>query len=289
MKKCLICNSTNVTLSNRLPYFDVMKCLNCEVLFTNKFPTSKKIIDIYSENYYSPWTDSAGTIPKSVELMKKKTFKAYLNLLPRYIKLKRKKLLDIGCATGFLLETAREKGCDCWGVELNPFGAKESSKKFPKKIFNGILENSKFKNDFFDIVTMIDLIEHTQNPLAVMKEVRRITKKGGYVLMVTPNVGGMWAKVLGKKWTNFKEEHLFYFKENSLKYMINKSGFKFVFGEAVTKTLTLRYIWKQLDTYKTPILTTATKLFKFFPSFVLDFPFPIKTGDYLAIITTDKK
>ncbi len=284
MKKCLICNSASITLSNRLTYFDVMKCANCEVLFANEFPTSKKIMNIYSVNYYSPWTDSAGTIPMSVELMKKKTFRAYLNLLPKYIKLKGKKLLDIGCATGFLLETAKEKGCDCWGVELNPFGAKESSKKFPRRIFNGILEKSKFKDGFFDIITMVDLIEHTQNPLAVMKEVLRITKKGGYVLMVTPNVGGMWAKVLGKKWTNFKEEHLFYFKETSLRYMINKSGFNFIFGKPVTKTLTLRYICNQLYTYKTPFLSTVVKLLRFFPNFVLDFPFPIKTGDYLILI-----
>ena len=283
MKKCNICGSEQLTIQNKLPYFNVLKCRGCGVQFADKFPIEKKIKNIYSKKYYNAWTDKTGEIPKSVEIMKKNTFRRYLNLLSKYISFKGKNLLDIGCATGFFLEEACDLRCRCWGVELNPFGAKESLKKFPKKIFNGILEKSKYQNNFFDVITLVDLIEHTKDPLTVIGEVRRIVKKNGYILIVTPNTGGMWARVLGKKWTNYKEEHLYYFNEKSLKCVLKISGLKFVYGEAVMKTLTLRYICGQLETYKTPVLTTLTRVLKYLPSFILDFTFPMMTGDYLVV------
>jgi len=284
MVKCNICGSKGSTLYGSFPFFSILKCNRCGIYFADKFPLEKKIEKIYSKSYYDAWSDGNGIIPLSVELMKKNTFRSYLDKLNKYKDFKKAKILDIGCATGFLLDEAKNRGCDCWGVEINPFGAKETQKKFPNRVFNGILENSKFKSNFFDIVTMIDLIEHTKDPVKVMNEVRRILKKGGYVVLVTPNVGGLWSKILGKKWTNFKEEHLYYFKDSSLKYLINKCGFKYIYGEPVSKTLTLGYICKQLNTYKTPILSNLVKILEHLPVTILNIPFPIKTGDYLVII-----
>lgn len=283
MEKCRICGSIKLVLSNKLPFFNVLRCETCDVRFADKLPTNKRVSEIYSKSYYVPWTDNTNEIPKSVEIMKRKTFKSYLSILSRYIDLKGIKILDIGCATGFLLDEAKKCGCDCWGVELNPFGAKVASMKHPNRIFTGIIEDSKYKNYFFDAIMMIDLIEHTKNPKILLKEVKRILKKEGYALLVTPNVGGLWSKMLGKKWTNYKEEHLYYFDKKSLKYLIEKLGFIFVYGQPVKKTLTLRYISNQLDTFKTPVLTSLVQIFKFLPSKVLDFTFTIETGDYLLV------
>lgn len=283
MKNCRLCGSSQLSLKNKLPYFKVLKCDSCDVCFADKFPVEKKIKGIYTKKYYAAWTDDTGEIPRSVESMKKSTFDAYLKLLSKYINLRNIRFLDVGCATGFLLEEAKEMGCDCWGVELNPFGVKESLKKFPGRIYHGILESSKYEKGFFDAITMIDLIEHTQDPFKVLNEVKRITKNGGYVMMVTPNIGGIWAKILGNRWTNYKEEHLYYFSEKSLRFLIEKCGLTFVYGEVVSKTLTLRYICSQLEIYKTPVLTWLTRFFKYLPGSILDFTFPIRTGDYLAI------
>lgn len=257
--------------------------MSCETLFAGKLPSKKRIREIYKASYYDSWKGTEQGINQTTKKMKSKTFISYLDLIERYMKLKNKFLLDIGCATGFFIEEANKRGALSFGVELSSYAAKEASKKFPKKIFLGQIENIEFTASKFDAITMIDMIEHSLNPVKTLKKVYKIIKKGGYILLVTPNTKSFWAKLLGKKWTNFKEEHLYYFSSKSLRGLIEKNGFDYIEGFNVNKFLTLDYIYSQLEIYPTPILSILSKVIALLPKKIRVYPFPINTGDYLLL------
>ena len=283
MVKCKICSSSKTFLYNNFPFFPVIACDSCGTLFAKNPPKEDRMDEIYSDTYYEGWKGVSNKLSDQTRDMKIYTFSAYLNLLKVNTSIKKTKLLDIGCATGYLLEAAKKEGADCYGVEVSPFGAKESNKKFPGKIFCGTLEGAKYQNNFFDIITMTDLIEHVIDPVSFLKEVFRILKPGGYILIITPNFQSWWSKILGKRWTNFKEEHLFYFSPESLKFLMNKTNFEIISEKAVSKYLNLDYIYSQFTVFPTPGLYHISRTFPLFPKAIRVKNFPIGTGDYLVL------
>lgn len=283
MVNCKICGSKDTTLYHTFPFFPVIACKSCGTLFAKHPPKEERLDEIYSDSYYEGWKGVDKKLTEKTRNMKIYTFSYYLKLLKRNTKLKGKKLLDIGCATGYLLEAAKKEGADCYGVEVSPYGAQEANKKFPGRIFCGILEEAKYQDNYFDIITMTDLIEHVLDPVFFLKEVNRILKPEGYILIITPNFHSWWSKILGKKWTNFKEEHLFYFSPTSLKFLMKKSDFKIIYEKAVSKYLNLDYIYSQFTVFPTPGLYHISRTFPLIPSVLRTKNFPIGTGDYLIL------
>ncbi|MBI2596284.1 class I SAM-dependent methyltransferase [Candidatus Daviesbacteria bacterium] len=271
-----------------MPFFDLYHCNQCNLYFAVGGITNEKLKKIYNKDYFRFWHGTTPTLTKEVKdnvrKMKKKTFASYLKLVENLTTLNGKKLLDIGCATGFLLELAKEKGCDCYGTEISTFAAKEAEKKFPGKIYCGDFEKMPYKKTGFDIITMADVIEHLPNPISILQKVKKILKPNGYLIIVTPNIASFWAKILGKRWTNFKEEHIYYFSPKSLKILSQKSNLQIIHEKSVSKFLTLEYIYSHFRTYPTPFLGLVSNVFLLLPKFIQRLPFPIKTGDYLMLL-----
>lgn len=290
---CKICLSKRSSLLYQLPFFNVYKCHRCGTGFADKKFKQSDFDRIYAESYYDSWkgTDNklSKEVKKQVKNMKIKTFDSYLKKITKIESLKNKKLLDVGCATGYLLEKAKQLGAEVHGVEYSRFASREAQKKFPNKVFSGFLEQANYKRSFFDVITLIDVIEHVENPIKQMREVKRILKQNGLIIVVTPNLESLWSKLLKNKWTNLKEEHIFYFTPSSLQLLIKKSGFEVLFESVVTKYLTLNYIYSHFKSYPTPILGTISKLFKLLPNKIRNIPFPIQTGDYLILAKLVKK
>ncbi len=288
---CKICQNKKLKYFAQFPFFDLYYCNNCKTYPANGNFDKKFLTRVYSESYFNFWKGTSPTltdkVKSEVRKMKRETFGEYLKIISKHHKLKGSKLLDIGCATGYLLELAQEKGCDCSGVEVSSFAAKEASKKFPKRIFNGTIEQAKYKDKQFDIITMIDLLEHVTDPIKTLNEVKRILKPDGYILIVTPNIDSVWVKLLGKKWTNFKEEHIFYFSPISLKFMTEKTNLKIIYQTNVIKYLTLEYIYSHFVSYPTPFFGQISKVTPLLPKVIRIKPFPIRTGDYLVLLKND--
>jgi 2-polyprenyl-3-methyl-5-hydroxy-6-metoxy-1,4-benzoquinol methylase len=284
MLTCKICKSENIFLYHTFKFFPVLGCRECGTLFAEHPPKQERMDEIYGNDYYKGWEGMNNRLTRYTKSMKVYTFSAYFKLFSKFTHMKNKKLLDVGCATGYLLEAAKKMGCDCYGVELSPFGATEASKKFPGRIFNGTLEEARYKSESFDIITLTDLIEHVIDPVEFLKEVKRILKPGGFILIVTPDFHSWWAKFMKNKWTNFKEEHLFYFSSKSLKTLAGIVNLKTLYEKPVSKFLSLEYIYSQFTVFPTPIFYHISRIFPFFPAKIRLTPFPIGTGDILMIL-----
>lgn len=144
-----------------------------------------------------------------------------------------KRLLDVGCSNGEFMRAAEKEGFETKGVELNKRTA-EIAKKNGLDVYNGFLEDARFQNGLFDVVFLGDLIEHVNDPKAIVRECRRILGQNGSVVISTPNLDCFWSRstlmlyrLFGIPWSSATPpHHLFQFSFHNLTRLMRDSGFK---------------------------------------------------------------
>lgn len=156
-------------------------------------------------------------------------------------------VLDIGCGNGTVLYNLRTKFDKLYGVELSKsrvLTAKKTLRGHDAKIyFSNIETGTEFKDNFFDVVIISDVIEHTIDIFAVMAEIYRILKVGGKLILNTPNVASITKRfvlLFGKfpstsagneglnvrmKGELFDGGHLHYFTFSLLRKLLQKYGY----------------------------------------------------------------
>jgi ubiquinone/menaquinone biosynthesis C-methylase UbiE len=114
-------------------------------------------------------------------------------LLQKHLKNKNAKILDLGCGTGFNYNSISEFG-DCYGLDISK-SAIEQAKKFKyKKLITGNALKTRIKENTFDAVLCMDLIEHVEKDDELLNEVKRILKKEGICLFTVPAYKFLWSK-----------------------------------------------------------------------------------------------
>ena len=101
------------------------------------------------------------------------------------------------------------------------------------------LTDAGFTDDFFDAVIMNDTFEHLPDPLGALKEIYRILRPGGVVMLVTQDSRGPAVRLLGARWAQWKpREHLYYYNRPVLRAMLEAAGFRgaFVKNEGLYRT-----------------------------------------------------
>lgn len=223
----------------RLP---VHRC-RCGMQFLHPQPTDGELKEIYRSDYYRGLGIAAES-GQGPEAMKKETFRRQFRLLaggrePGTV-------LDVGCATGFFLEVAAEAGWEPYGVELSSFAASVARECFGERVVNGTLEEAGYPDAFFDAVTLFDLIEHVRDPRGFLAEVRRVLRPEGRLLLVTPDLSSLSARLMGRRWSHYHREHLHYFSQATLARLLAETGFTVELRRSAPKTLNLAYIFRQL-------------------------------------------
>jgi len=95
-------------------------------------------------------------------------------------------LLELGSAGGFFLEAARRRGWRVKGVELSPPAARYSKEELGLEVWEGLLEDAPFEAQSFDVVVADNVLEHTTDPLQVLKDLGDLLRPGGHALIVVP-------------------------------------------------------------------------------------------------------
>ncbi len=192
MIKCHICGNQDAKLAYSLKLCKIYRCQKCNALFTDQDSLRhKQGKDMYSAEYFTEthpnfFKESSADYQK--HLGKSKKLQAFLRELKILKRHKPKgKLLDIGCATGVFLDMAQKEGFDAYGVELSDYASKYAEEKFKLNVFNGKLEDSKFKKKMFDVITMWDFIEHVPDPVGILKKARELLKDDGIIVIQTTN------------------------------------------------------------------------------------------------------
>jgi 2-polyprenyl-3-methyl-5-hydroxy-6-metoxy-1,4-benzoquinol methylase len=197
------------------------RCKICAGVFIPEF--NFKPVDFYDKHYFKGSDSKGYQNYKCMENSLRKTFIKRINKIEEKHKITGKDMLDFGCGMGFFLSEARKKGYRAAGIEVSDYAAGYCRTKYGFSILNNI--NDIDKN--FDIITMWDVIEHLEDPLNILSRVHDIMTADGLLVITTGNIDSAAAKLSGKKWHLFNiPEHLSYFSPKSIKYLLEKTGFK---------------------------------------------------------------
>src|SRR5439155_6595773 len=113
------------------------------------------------------------------------------------------RLLDVGCALGDFLMEAKDAGWDVEGVEISHYAAQRARAR-GLRVTAGRLEELDLPAASFDVITLYDAIEHLTDPVATLAAVHRLLVPGGLLHLVTPYVGRVQARLLGRHWSHYK-------------------------------------------------------------------------------------
>jgi 2-polyprenyl-3-methyl-5-hydroxy-6-metoxy-1,4-benzoquinol methylase len=153
--------------------------------------------------------------------------RSHIGTLNRYFRLPRHaRLLDIGCALGFMLQEAKAAGWDAVGVETSDFAARYAEQHTNCPVHSCTLQQASFPCQAFDVVTLMDVIEHVPHPLDLMTEVYRVLRPRGVVFIVTPNFSSVFVRMYGlKAYGVWPEQHVVYFQPATVRRLLRKVGF----------------------------------------------------------------
>ena len=101
------------------------------------------------------------------------------------------RVLDLGAADGSMADVLKGMGCQVWGVEFDPVAA-EAARRFCQDVavadLNTLDLAERFGGQKFDVVLMLDVLEHLADPAATLRGVARVLADGGWGVISLPNV-----------------------------------------------------------------------------------------------------
>jgi 2-polyprenyl-3-methyl-5-hydroxy-6-metoxy-1,4-benzoquinol methylase len=279
---CTICGKDTVFAFEKNAY-KLYRCNACKHLFVFPTPSASEIEAVYKESYFHKSEGEGGLGYADYDTDKAglaSTFDKYLVELEKHAPGKR--ILDVGCATGFFLDRGRKAGWKTYGVEISRFGAEESNRRGHETVC-GMLEDVPGESRF-DVITMWDVFEHMTDPESALKRAHALLAPGGLVAINTIDSSSVPAKILGKNWhLVVPPEHLQYYSRTSLKQIVENEGFEVLSMHRITKRFSLPYIftilfrWQKLGMWRT--LAEFSRR-----SFIRGVHIPLQTFDNLYVL-----
>jgi len=219
----------------------MVKCKKCGLEYINPRIKSEFIIKGYSEGTDENFVSQASS--------REMTFNKALKYIEKFTSGKKGKIYDIGTAGGSFLQAAKKRGWEVYGTEPNKWLVEWCKDNYGFEIFQGDLFSHDFENNFFDVVTLWDVLEHVPNPTKNLTEIRRILKEEGLLIVNYPDVGSWISKLLGRRWMFLLSVHLFYFNRKTIKKMLNRVGFDVIKIKPHFQTLRLGYLMLRMKAY----------------------------------------
>ena len=239
MKSTLKPKDFKITNKDYGKTLSLFKCNNCGFIFS---PDASDV-----ENYYEEMEDSDYEL--TLESRKIQSEKILSQLKVKNI-FKNKTLLDVGSGSGVLLEVSQKFGLISKGVEPS----KSLQKLAVEKNLDVILGTlpSKQLSEKFDYVSLVDVIEHVNEPESLLKEINKVLKLNGKLFLVTPDVNSFFSKLLKFKWWHFRVAHIGYFNQKTLSILIKRCGYEIIKFQRPNWYFPISYILNRILSYISP-------------------------------------
>lgn len=267
--KCLICDVESKKKGNiegyvENTYFDIYECPNCYLSFSDPHFSNGSIYNaIYKNTDKVPGYDRYFYYKEKIikkknplRFLSKKEY-MYKALIDYLNKLKNKdiKILEVGCGMGYLTYALNKKGYDCEGMDISINAINEAKKSFynyKDKYTSG--DFFDLTNKKYDVICMLELLEHVSNPSVFIKHAMSLLNKNGVLYLSTPQ------KEIKSKdfiWgVELPELHLSYFSDKSILEMCKMYKVSF-----------LRNYFYNIFNYGIWVIDKKQELFKMNPTF----------------------
>ena len=243
---CMLCGGSSYFFIYRKDHWTYCRCRECGLVSLSPRPSEEALLQSYDA--YLP------VVPREIACwsrMIRPVVNYAADLIQRRNKAKCPRLLDIGCGYGFFLKKMAQQGWQVEGIEVSRPGREYARQKLGLQIHAAPLEHVSLQDNSFDAVTLFYVIEHVYDPKRLLKEVHRILKPGGTILLRWPHSTPV-VKILGpfsKRYDVFHTPyHLYDFNPQTMKALLRQSGFRAVETMIGGHTLPKRrfYLWSSV-------------------------------------------
>ena len=224
---------------------EIMRCRDCGLQFLHPFPRQDCLSNIYTAEYFKAWGIKEDR--KISDGLKKMFYNAIFQEIEKVIP--PGSFLDAGCAFGGALAVAKNRGWRASGVEISEEAYVEARQKNPEQIYQGDFCRLDLPQDSFDLVTMLDFLEHVCNPIEAMAKANHALKRKGLIAIVTPDSDSFSARIMQRSWPHIKLEHLYYFCRKALGALLVKGGFRPLLFKNMWKPMNFMYFVSQVKSY----------------------------------------
>lgn len=258
--KCFICKSRKVNLLLKLHRGGtVFRCDNC----TNAFTYPQSQIN-YEKKQFNL---------KSAE--EEWEYKSYARPILDFLtgSIKKGRLLDVGCGSGYLIEEVVKRGFQGEGLDPSKETV-EFCQRRNLKVKCGFLQEKYYSSETFDVVVASHVLEHTVDPYKFLSICKKILKQNGLLCLSQTNYTGTIPCLYGRFWEGWvPNEHFVHFSPTGIQFLLNKAGFKVKKIKIVPLGYHLRVKIENLSTIVGSIYYSINYLisrFKLCPNFIGD-------------------
>lgn len=227
----------------RVAGFQVHRCPACG-LGRTQLPQNFDVSSIYDESYFQGgqadgYVDYQGSRTELSE-----EFRQVVRVLEAG-GLNSGRLLEIGCAYGFFLDEA-QRSFQVWGVELADH-ARENCQARGLKVAASIEDAAVRGAAPYDVVIMLDVIEHLPDPVQTLRTVAQLTRPAGRIVLTTGDFGALAARAMGPRWRLMTPpQHLWFFTIDALSRCLEAAGFEVETVSHPSKRVPLSLMFYQL-------------------------------------------
>ena len=151
------------------------------------------------------------------------------------------KILDIGCWEGDILANLPGEW-DKTGVELNPLAAERARGK-GINVLTGCIEDVDIESGSFDIILLLDVLEHLPNPIKTLERSVSFLRPGGCVVCMTGAGDCLGARVFRQSWYYCQyAEHISFFSKKSIDVLLSKIGLELTDIERISHPTALQIL-----------------------------------------------
>ncbi|NJO16919.1 MAG: class I SAM-dependent methyltransferase [Thioploca sp.] len=157
------------------------------------------------------------------------------------------RLLDIGAGSGILVEEAQKLGYIAQGIEPSKWLCDKAIER-ELSVHHGTLPHMNI-NPPYDVITLIDVIEHVSNPMELLRNIHQLMTKESIGIVVTPDVGSLTARLMGYRWWHYRIAHIGYFNQKTLNLALVNANLRLLFVLRPKWYFSMPYLIKRINIY----------------------------------------
>jgi SAM-dependent methyltransferase len=223
-----------------VPAWTIARCEGCTARFPHPYPSADEI-----DHYYASQEEPSDWEWLHYVELPAGGRRAWHDFAQRLTRLHGGpgRLLEVGCAAGWLLKGAEQEGWDVFGIEASPKFANYARDVQGLRVATATIADLMSAESTeavraaapFDVVVLTDVLEHLHDPVTDLKVLRQVIADDGYLVVTTLDIGSPIARLYGLRWRQIIVSHIVYWTRPSIRLALGKAGF------AVSEISDVRY------------------------------------------------
>lgn len=224
---CNLCGQDNAKLlyRPRLSPGPVVCCHNCGLVYVNPIENPERLAG-GDHNKIASFVERQYKQVYLTETRVKR--KLYMEILDRIESVTSRigTLLDLGSYLGLFMQAAESRGWRCKGIEPERDAWQFSVQELGLDVCLGTLSTCTFEPQSFDAIVLLQVLEHVLDPRQTLRQIRRLLRPNGVLLVEVPNIDCPSFKILGKWHRHFAAHHFTFFTAKTLTELLGQCGFQ---------------------------------------------------------------